>query len=80
MRQFVVGNNGVVCSSPAYSRTDGIWRTGGAVGAFDTLVSVSGRFLMLLLGQAARMAAAMLTSVMRYRCFFMESITCRKAV
>lgn len=35
VRQFVVGNNGVVCSSPAYSRTDGIRRTGGAVRTFD---------------------------------------------
>lgn len=35
MRQFVVGNNGVVCSSPAHCRTDGIGRTGGAVRAFD---------------------------------------------
>ena len=33
--QFVVGNNGVVCSSSAHSRTDGIRRTGGAVRAFD---------------------------------------------
>lgn len=35
MRQFVVGNNGVVCSSPAHCRTDGIGRTSRAVGAFD---------------------------------------------
>lgn len=35
MRQFIVGNNGVVCSSPAHCRTDGIGRTGGAVRAFD---------------------------------------------
>lgn len=35
MRQFVVGNNGVVCSSPAHCRTNGVRRTGGAVGAFD---------------------------------------------
>ena len=35
MRQFVVGNYGVVCSSPAHCRTDGIGRTGGAIGAFD---------------------------------------------
>lgn len=35
MRQFVVGNNGVVCSSPAHCRTDGIGRTGGTVRAFD---------------------------------------------
>ena len=33
--QFVVGNNGVVCSSPAHCRTDGIRRTGGAIRAFD---------------------------------------------
>ena len=35
VRQFVVGNYGVVCSSPAHCRTDGIGRTGGTVGAFD---------------------------------------------
>ena len=35
MRQFVVGNYSVVCSSPAHSRTDGVRRTGGTVGAFD---------------------------------------------
>ena len=35
MRQFVVGNYGVVCSSPAHCRTDGVRRTGGAVRAFD---------------------------------------------
>ena len=31
MRQFVVGNNGVVCSSPAHNRADGVRCTGGAV-------------------------------------------------
>ena len=35
VRQFVVGNNGVVCSSPAHCRTDGVRRTGRAVRAFD---------------------------------------------
>ncbi len=35
MRQFVVGNYGVVCSSPAHCRTDGIGRASGAVGAFN---------------------------------------------
>ena len=35
MRQFVVGNYGVVCSSPAHCRTDGVRCTGGAVRTFD---------------------------------------------
>ena len=35
MRQFVVGNYGVVCSSLAHCRTDRIGRTGRAVRAFD---------------------------------------------
>ena len=35
MRQFVVGNYGIVCSSPAHCRTDGIGRASGAVGAFN---------------------------------------------
>ena len=70
VRQFLVGHDGVGRAAAADGGAGGVGRAGGAVRPLTVVVSTSGRFLMRLLGQAERTAAAMVRSVMRYRCFF----------
>ena len=80
MRQFVVGNYGVVCSSTAHCRTDGIGRTCGAVRAFDNAGVGFGEVFNAFARTGGKNGRGNADERDAVQMFFMESIACRKAV